>query len=236
MTPAAPHHPSTDESVAPSRPDEPGVPFPHLAEDAYDAELEAIAGDRQRRSTTAISAVRVLAILAAATLAFALRHDLRFAFASHSPIELSTTASAGELDAASHQLVALKGIPGGVGAVDYRRPASSDLYRLAPLVERPDVYVELRLPEGLDPTRFVPPTSLRGRLVPMDEGGVRFADARGIIERATGHGTPAKTWLLEQGAEPSWKSPGALVAMIAMLIGLVQAALLASDLRRTRAR
>ncbi|MGZ5968603.1 MAG: hypothetical protein ACXWP4_13115, partial [Polyangiales bacterium] len=115
-------------------------------------------------------------------------------------------------------------------------PTSSDLYRLAPLVERPDVYVELRLPQGLDPTRFVPPTSLRGRLVPMDEGGVRFADARGIIERATGHGTPAKTWLLEQGAEPSWKSPSSVVAMIAMLIGLVQAALLVSDLRRKPAR
>ena len=42
VTPAAPPHASTDESVAPSRPDEPGVPFPHLAEDAYDAELEAL--------------------------------------------------------------------------------------------------------------------------------------------------------------------------------------------------
>jgi hypothetical protein len=226
----------TDTSVAPSRPDEPGVPFPHLAEDAYDAELEAIAVERHRSSTTAISAVRVLAILAAATLAFALRHDLRFALASHSATELSSTATAAELDAASHQLVSLKGIPGGVGAVDYRRPGSSDLYRLAPLVERPDVYVELRLPEGLDPTRFVPPTSLRGRLVPMDEGGVRFSDARAMIERATGHGTPAKTWLLAQGAEPSWKSPGAVVAMIALLVGLVQAALLASDLRRKPAR
>lgn len=228
--------PTADLDVAPPRPDAPGVPFPHVAEDAYDAELEAVARDRAGRASRVIGVIRAVTILASALLAFALRHDLRYAFASHSPTELSVDATPAQLDAASHGLVSMHGVPGGVGAVDYRRPASSGLYRLAPLVERPDVFVELRLPDGLDPTRFVPPTSLRGRLVPLDEGGVRFANARGILERATGKSAPAKAWLLEQGAEPSPRSPAALVALLALVVTAAQLGLFAFDLRRRAAR
>lgn len=215
----------------PAHPDEPGVPFPPIAEDAYDAELEAIASARALPARRALTAVRVVSIVFAAILAFALRHDLRYALSPSSAIELSRAATTAELSAAAHRSVSMGGIPGGVGAVDYRRPLQGGVYRLAPLVDRPDVFVELRLPDGVDPARFVPPTSVQGRLVPIDDGGVRFGDARGLLERATGRAVPANAFLLESGAQPSLRAPAALLGAVALLVLMVQAALLAAQRR-----
>jgi hypothetical protein len=161
-----------------------------------------------------------------------LRHDLRYAFASPQPVILASNASTEQLRAASHQYVSMAGIPGGVGAVDYRRAAQSGVYRLAPLVDRPDVLVELRLPNGADPSRFVPPTSVQGRLVPLDEGGVRFGDARALLEHATGHAVPANAFLLEAGAQPSVRAPAAVLAAVALLVLVVQSAFLLASRRR----
>lgn len=219
------------QSEFPIRPDEPGVPFPPIAEDAHDPELEAIAAARALPAARALTAVRLISIVFAGLLAFALRHDLRYALASPSVIELNETSSTAELSNAAHHLVAIRGIPGGVGAVDYRRPLQGGVYRLAPLVDRPDVLVELRLPDGVDPSRFVPPTSVRGRLVPLDDGGVRFGDARGLLERATGRALPANAFLLESGAEPTMRAPAALLGAVALLVVVIQGALLLASKR-----
>lgn len=218
--------------IVPARPDEPGVPFPHVAEDAYDAELESLAFERRRVGQRALDFVRLLSIVASALLVVALRHDLRWALAPRAVVELSSNASQAELAAASHRLVALKGIPGGVGAVDYRRPIQGGLYRLAPLVDRPDVYAELRLPDGVDPARFVPPTSLEGRLVPLEQGGVRFGNARALIEGATGRPVPAPAYLLEVGARPSLGAPAAVLGLVALLVCTVQSLSLLARVRR----
>lgn len=220
--------------VVPARPDEPGIPFPHVAEDAYDAELESLAAERRRVGQRALDFVRLLSIVASALLVVALRHDLRWALAPSAVVELPANASPAELAAASHRQVALKGIPGGVGAVDYRRPIQGGLYRLAPLVDRPEVYAELRLPNGADPARFVPPTSLEGRLVPLEQGGVRFGDARALIEGATGRAAPAPAYLLEVGARPSLGAPAAVLGMVALLVCAVQSASLLGRLARLR--
>ena len=220
------------EKVAPARPDAPGVPFPPVAEDAYDAELEAIAESRHASGARVAFIARLFAIGASAALAFALRHDLRFALSSQTPIELSSSPSTAELQGASHRLVDIHGVPGGVGAVDYRRPIGNGMYRLAPLVDHPDVYVELRLPDGIDPTRYIPPTSLHGRLVPMDEGGARFSSARALIESSTGRPPPAQTFILEEGARPSVTSPGAVIAALALLLCVGQLAMMATPRRR----
>jgi hypothetical protein len=216
----------------PHRPDEPGVPFPPVAEDAHDPELEALAASHAEGGNRALLLVRLVSIVAALLLAFALRHDLRYAFASPQPVVLASNASTEQLRSASHQYVSMAGIPGGVGAVDYRRAAQSGVYRLAPLVDRPDVLVELRLPNGADPSRFVPPTSVQGRLVPLDEGGVRFGDARALLERATGHAVPANAFLLEAGAQPSVRAPAAVLAAVALLVLVVQSAFLLASRRR----
>ena len=232
--------------VVPPRPDEPGIPFGPIAEDAYDAELEALAATRARPGARVAFIARLVAIAASAALAFALRHDLRYAFASRTPVEIALTPSAidapgaptattAQLAGASHHLVVVHGIPGGVGAVDYRRPIGEGVYRLAPLVDRPDVYVEMRLPDGIDPTRFVPPTTIRGRLAPLDEAGARFSHAREMIESATGRPVPAQAYILEQGSEPSWGSPGAMVALVAILLCAGQIAIVVAPKRKPAA-
>jgi hypothetical protein len=222
--------------VVPAQPDEPGVPFGPIADDAYDVELEAIARERDRVGNRALAAVRVFSIVAAGLLAFALRHDLRYALASSSPTELPAQASEAELERATHRYVSMKGIPGGVGAVDYRRPIQGGRHRLAPLVDQPNVYAELRLPDGIDPARFVPPTTVTGRLVPLDDGGVRFGDARALIEGSTGQRAPAPAYLIEVGARPSLRAPAALLGVVALLVCAAQALLLVGQLRRSEGR
>jgi hypothetical protein len=216
----------------PRRPDEPGVPLPPIAEDAHDPELEALASSHAQSGARALFLVRVVSIVAAALLALSLRHDLRYALASANPIDLPGNASTDQLRGASHQYVSIAGIPGGVGAIDYRRAAPSGLYRLAPLVDRPEILVELRLPNGVDSSRFVPPTSVQGRLVPIDEAGVRFGDARGLLERATGHGVPANAFLLEAGARPSLGAPAVILGGVALLVLAIQSTLLLASRRR----
>ena len=218
--------------VAPAHPDQPGVPFAPIADDAFDPDLERIAFERDRVGERALAGVRMFSIAVAGLLAFALRNDLRYALGPSSPIELSPRATAAELDAASHHHVAMKGIPGGVGAVDYRRPLQSGTYRLAPLVDRPDVYAELRLPDGVDPRRFVPPTFIEGRLVPLDAGGVRFGDARALIEGSTGKPAPAPAYLIEVGARPTVRNPAVALGALALLVCAAQGAALLAQLRR----
>lgn len=226
----------TDRSdVAPAQPDAPGVPFPPVADDAYDAELEAIADARGSSAARFAFFARLVAIAASAALAFALRYDLRYAFAPRTAIELPANATSDQLEGAKHRYVSIAGVPGGVGAVDYHRPLGSGTYRLAPLVDRPDVYVELRLPKGIDPTRFIPPTVIHGRLVPMDEGGARFASARALVAEATGRPVPARTFILEEGTEPSLTAPSAVVAMMAILLCTSQVFMLVAPRRRRRA-
>lgn len=213
------------------------MPFPPVAEDARDPELEALLLEKAGRDESgrrALAFVRVLSIVAAGLLAFALRHDLRYALASSTPTELSSSAPTEELRANAHRYASIAGIPGGVGAVDYRRAAQSGVYRLAPLVDRPDILVELRLPKGADPSRFVPPTTVSGRLVPLDEGGVRFGDARGLLERATGRPVPANAFLLEAGAQPSFRAPAPILGAVALAVVALQAAFLASSARTRR--
>jgi len=225
---------SVSEQVheVPPRPDQPGVPLPPIAEDAHDPELESLASVHASGATRALTVVRIVTMVAAAMLVFALRHDLRYALASGTPVVLSSNASTEQLSAAAHKYVSLSGIPGGVGAIDYRRTAPSGLYRLAPLVDRPDVFVELRLPDGVDPSRFVPPTTVQGRLVPLDEGGVRFGDGRELLEGATGHRVPANAFLLESGAQPSFRAPAVVLGAVALLVLAVQAAFLAAGRSR----
>lgn len=229
--------PSTETlDRAPAHPDAPGVPFPPVAEDAFDPDLAALADARSTSARRAAVAARILAMLAACALAFALRHDLRYALAPRASVDLGSNPSVEQLDGASHALVTIEGVPGGVGAVDYRRPLGDSLYRLAPLVDHPDVYVEIRLPDGVDPSRFIPPTKVQGRLVPMDEGGARFSTARALVAQTTGRPPPAKAWILQEGAQPSWSSPGALIAALALVIAAVQLVGLLAPLARRRSR
>ena len=229
-------------AVAPDAPDAPGVPFPRVKDDAFDpilAEVSAFTAGRRATALATTTAARLVAIAAALGLMFALRNDVRYALSSSSPVMLSAKSGAAEIEGAANRYVSFEGVAGGVGAVEYRRPLREGLFRLAPIVDRPEVFVELRLHDDDDPVRFVPPTSVAGRLVLLDEGGARFRDARALIERATGTKVAARAFLIEPGSAPSLTLPGALVALLAMAIGALQGGSFLQSLaddRRRRAR
>jgi hypothetical protein len=88
-------------------------------------------------------------------------------------------------------------------AIRYRRPLERDSYRLASIENNPRVWVQIRVPEGEEQPRFVPPDSFVGRLVPISKLGLR---QRGLTDAVSGAGLPPlreDTWLLVDGESPA---------------------------------
>jgi hypothetical protein len=223
-------------SEVPADPTAPGQPFPRLADDAHDGALESLAAAAGRDVGAPVRWARAFAIVVALGFAFTLRHELAFAMSAPTPIELGSHPSVDALAAAEHRLVAIDGVPGGVGAIDYRRPLPSSPRRLAPLVDTPAVYADLAMRGGVDPTRFVPPTRVVGRLAPLDDAGVRYRNVRSLIEASTGRPAPAQLWVLETGAAPAWSAPGPMLALGALAVAAVLAIAVALDRRRASSR
>jgi hypothetical protein len=88
-------------------------------------------------------------------------------------------------------------------AIRYRRPLERDSYRLASVERNPRVWVQIRVPEGEEDPRFVPPDSFVGRLVPVSRLGLRqrgLADAVGAAGLAP---LGEDAWLLVDGESPA---------------------------------
>jgi hypothetical protein len=163
--------------------------------------------------------VALLAItaLAAMAMTLSLARDASYAFASGDVAEIGDlrTAAAGAL--APNSFVRGHGMLGGAGSIRFERSLESDTFRLAPVAGRPDVWVELRVPEGIDPGRYVPPTSFTGRLVRFDAAGTRHRGLAGSVKELTGQPVPPGAWLLVDGEAPAnarWA-----VALVVMFAG-----------------
>jgi hypothetical protein len=61
-------------------------------------------------------------------------------------------------------------------AVRYARPLESDSYRFAQVAGNDRLWVQIRVPAGEEGPRFVPPTTFVGRLIPLSQTGLRYAD------------------------------------------------------------
>jgi hypothetical protein len=88
-------------------------------------------------------------------------------------------------------------------AIRYRRPLERDSYRLASVDGNPKLWVQIRVPAGAEDPRFVPPDSFVGRLLPIDELGLR---QRGLREAVAEAGLPLPSddaWLLVDGESPA---------------------------------
>ncbi|MEJ7733962.1 MAG: hypothetical protein WKG00_32800 [Polyangiaceae bacterium] len=155
-----------------------------------------------RRERTATVVLMALTAIVAALMAFALRGEARYALSPGQPLglgELATLKLGGDLD---NRYVRSVGLLGTSGAVRYGRAAEGDSFRLAPIAGNPRIWVEIRVPEGFEGPRFVPPTSFAGRLVPMGEAGVRHAGLADTVRDHGGTRVPADAWLLVDGSSP----------------------------------
>ena len=110
------------------------------------------------------------------------------------------------------------GLLGTSGAIRYGRAAEGDSFRLAPVAGNPGLWVEIRVPEGFEGPRFVPPTAFAGRLVPFRKAGVRHVRPDQVGARPDRGGVvPDDAWVLIDGSSP--RASRWAVALTALFLG-----------------
>ena len=170
-----------------------------------------------KREPTATVVLMVLTAIAAAWIAFALRGEARYALSSGRPVDLGDLATLRPGDDLANRYVRGTGLLGTAGAIRYGRAAEGDSFRLAPVAGASNVWVEIRVPEGFEGPRFVPPTSFAGRLVPFRRAGVRHVGLAAAVKEQTGVVVPEDAWLLVDGSSP--RASRWAVALIALFAG-----------------
>ncbi len=181
-----------------------------------DPELIALPSPpKQGRGLTV--AVMALTTLAAAVLAWSLRSEADYATKPGTPIEVGDLSKAQLGSALENRYVRGSALLGSHGAIRYGRAAEGDSFRLAPVLGQDKLWVEIRVPEGFEGPRFIPPASFAGRLVPLSEAGLRHQSLRGAVADKTGTTIPADAWVLIDSSSP--RASRWALAMVAILLG-----------------
>lgn len=172
-----------------------------LGDDGPDPELLALpAPPWQERAFTL--GMMVVTSVAAIALGFALRGEVAYALAGRVPQDIGDLARTTPTAALANHYVRASGLLSTASAIRYERPMEGDSFRLAPIAGNPKVWVEIRVPEGMEGPKFAPPTSFAGRLVPMAQAGIRQAGLPSRVAEAGLGPVPADAWLLVDGASP----------------------------------
>lgn len=154
---------------------------------------------RERTATVVVMAVTALATLA---LAWSLRGEARYAVTPGQPAELGDLSQLAPSSAVDNRYVRGSALLGATGAIRYGRAAEGDSFRLAPVAGNDKIWVEIRVPEGFEGPRFIPPTSFAGRLVPLREAGLRHSMLRGEVHDKGGVTLPDDAWILIDSTSP----------------------------------
>jgi hypothetical protein len=166
-----------------------------------DPELEALPVPRRpwRRATLA-----TMVVVAALSLfaAWALLATARFSLQKGPPRELGSLTNV-QLGVALENTWAHGEADLVEKSVEYRRPLDPDRFRLAEVEGARDLWVELRIPAGIEPEHYVPPNSFVGRIVPFGKAGLRHAALGDAIAGAFGRRPAADAWLLIDGEAPA---------------------------------
>lgn len=189
---------------------------PAVGED--DPELLALPAPPRRERTATLGLMAVTA-LAALGMCAALAGEAIYATTPGRPVEVADLGALAPGEDLANRYVRGHGLLGTSGAVKYGRPAEGDSFRLAPVAGNPRIWVEIRVPEGFEGPRFVPPTTFAGRLVPLGEAGIRHAGLRGAVsDRGAGGAiqVPDDAWLLVDGNSP--RASRWALALVALLL------------------
>jgi hypothetical protein len=169
---------------------------------AEDPDFEALPQPRRpgKRITLAtLTATTVVTLL----LAFALRGEAAYALGSGSPTDLGDLGALQPVRAQANSWVRGAGELGTAGAIRYARPLESDSFRLAPITGNPGLWVEIRVPEGMEGPRFVAPSSFVGRLVPISSAGLRYSSLDAWVAEVGGATLPDNAWVLVDDEAPA---------------------------------
>jgi hypothetical protein len=143
-----------------------------------------------------------LAVAVSLAMAVLLGGEVRYAWAGGAPDEVGDLTRLEPTVALSNRYVRATGLLSMAGAIRYERPLEGDSFRLAPVAGNPRIWVEIRVPEGMEGPKFVPPTSYAGRLVPFRGAGLRHVGLAASVRRLGGGEVPEGAWLLVDGASP----------------------------------
>ena len=166
-----------------------------------DPELDALPAP-PRRERTATVVLMLFTAAAAVWMAIALLGEAKYALSPGQPADVGDLTSLRPTADLANRYVRAGGLLGTTGAIRYGRAAEGDSFRLAPVAGNPNVWVEIRVPEGFEGPRFVPPTSFAGRLVPFEKAGVRHAGLLKVAREETKSPVPDGAWLLIDGSSP----------------------------------
>lgn len=200
---------------------------------AEDPDLIALPAPPKGERTAAI-VMMLITTIAAAWMAVALLGEARYALTPGQPVDVGDLASLRPGADLANRYVRATGLLGTSGAIRYGRAAEGDSFRLAPIAGNPDIWVEIRVPEGFEGPRFVPPTTFAGRLVPMKQAGIRHAGLIASVPEQTQVSLPDSAWLLIDGTSP--RTSRWAVALVALFFGFAawNAVGIARVLRRIR--
>jgi hypothetical protein len=176
------------------------LPLPAPSEP--DPELQALPEPRRPGRILTLLTMAVTG-LAALGMIWALRREAVYALRSGPPEALDNIAHFTPRSELDNAWVRGEALLGSQGAIRYGRPLEGDSYRLAPVASNPKLWVQFRVPEGMEGPRFVPPTSFVGRLVPMQDAGLRHQGLKSAIESTSDIQVAPDARLLIDGEAPS---------------------------------
>jgi hypothetical protein len=199
--PSPPAMPAPTVRLEASREPDAGLGTPGLP----DADLEALPPPRRpwRKLTLAVLSATLLGSLG---LLAALAGELSFSFRGGSPRGVGELSGFEPSAGDANTWVQGDGELRVQDAIAYRRPLESDSYRLSRVSGTQKLWVQVRVPhddDDPDHKRFVPPTSFVGRLVPLEDGGLRLSQLESAVAQAGRPALPADAWLLIDGEAPA---------------------------------
>jgi hypothetical protein len=181
-----------------------------------DPELLALPAPPKRERTATVVLMIVTAV-AAMMMAIALRGEARYALSSGEPMDAGELATLRPSADMANRYARAGGLLGTNGAIKYGRAAEGDSFRLAPVAGNPKIWVEIRVPEGFEGPRYVPPTSFAGRLIPFRKAGIRHAGLARSVEEQTDVTVPEDAWILVDGTSP--RASRWALALVALFVG-----------------
>jgi hypothetical protein len=178
------------------------LPRASESHDELDPELIGLP-DPPKRDRTAVVGLLLLTAVASLAMAFALRRDAAYAFASPRAHDLGDLQQVNPDSFVENEYVEGNVMLGAASAIRYERPLVSGSFRLMPLAGRDGVWVEVRLPPRGENVRWIPPSRVSGRLVRFDAAGPRHRGLASAVHDTTGQDIPKNAWLIVDGAAPA---------------------------------
>ena len=152
-------------------------------------------------------------------LAYLLLPEARFALSPPEPVDLGNLATA---DLEDHHSDWIEGEAlTDSQAVAFQRRGTKGSFRLAQLKSRPELWVLLHAPALKSAESYVPPRHFSGRLLRVEDAGLKEAPVIGLIKDEARKRHAEAIFVLLEGESPRSLRDSLLAAILFALLGLI---------------